>query len=183
MRKVRRFVSQPPDKGNAVNPFDPLGFWRATQDSTLDTWSKSMVELVNSEPYAEATARMLDSYLSVSIPMRKLLSQTMEQALSQFNMPTRTEVVSLAERMTNIEMRLDDMDARMDDILRLLKSVASAQASATAPAEPPAARAAARPARATAARAKNGAAASRTSGATTGGTRRTRSTGASAKAR
>jgi Poly(R)-hydroxyalkanoic acid synthase subunit (PHA_synth_III_E) len=176
MRKVRRFVSQPPDKGNAVNPFDPLGFWRATQDSTLETWSKSLVELVNSEPYAEATARMLDSYLSMSIPMRKLLSQTMEQALSQFNMPTRTEVVSLAERMTNIEMRLDDMDARMDDILRLLKSVASAQASATAPAEPPAARA-------TAGRAKNGAAASGTSGATTGGTRRTRSTGASAKAR
>jgi hypothetical protein len=172
MRKVRRFVSQPPDKGNAVNPFDPLGFWRTTQDSALDTWSKSLVELVNSEPYAEATARMLDSYLSVSVPMRKLLSQTMEQTLSQFNMPTRMEVVSLAERMTNIEMRLDDMDARMDDILRLLKSVASAQASATA-----------RPARATAARATNGAAASGTSGATTGGTRRTRSTGASAKAR
>jgi hypothetical protein len=176
MRKVRRFVSQPPDKGNAVSPFDPLGFWRTTQDSALDTWSKSLVELVNSEPYAEATARMLDSYLSVSVPMRKLLSQTMEQTLSQFNMPTRTEVVSLAERMTNIEMRLDDMDARMADILRLLKSVASAQASAQASAT-------ARPARATAARATNGAAASGTSGATTGGTRRTRSTGASAKAR
>ncbi|HEX8728355.1 MAG TPA: poly(R)-hydroxyalkanoic acid synthase subunit PhaE [Ktedonobacterales bacterium] len=181
MRKVRRFVSQPSDKsnakGNALNPFDPLGFWRTTQDSALDSWSKSMVELVNSEPYAEATARMLDSYLSMSIPMRKLLSQTMEQTLSQFNMPTRTEVVSLAERMTNIEMRLDDMDARMDDILRLLKSVASAQASA--PAEPPAARAAARPTRAIATRATTGAA----PGGTTGRTRRTRSTDAGAKAR
>lgn len=125
MRKVRRFVSQPSDKsnakGNALNPFDPLGFWRTTQDSALDSWSKSMVELVNSEPYAEATARMLDSYLSMSIPMRKLLSQTMEQTLSQFNMPTRTEVVSLAERMTNIEMRLDDLDARFDKLERLLQ--------------------------------------------------------------
>lgn len=174
MRKVRRFVSQPSDKGNAVNPFDPLGFWRTTQDSALDSWSKSMVELVNSQPYAEATARMLDSYLSMSIPMRKLLSQTMEQTLSQFNMPTRTEVISLAERLTNIEMRLDDMDARMDDILRLLKTVASAQASG-APAERPAAR----PARATAARAANGAA----TGETTGRSRRPRSTSASAKAR
>ena len=174
MRKVRRFVSQPSDKGNAVNPFDPLGFWRTTQDSALDSWSKSMVELVNSQPYAEATARMLDSYLSMSIPMRKLLSQTMEQTLSQFNMPSRTEVISLAERLTNIEMRLDDMDARMDDILRLLKSVASAQASAT-----PAERPAARPARATAAGAANGA----TTSATTGRSRRPRSTSASAKAR
>lgn len=174
LRKVRRSVSQPSDKGNAVNPFDPLGFWRTTQDSALDSWSKSMVELVNSQPYAEATARMLDSYLSMSIPIRKLLSQTMEQTLSQFNMPTRTEVISLAERLTNIEMRLDDMDARMDDILRLLKTVASAQASG-APAERPAAR----PARATAARAANGAA----TGETTGRSRRPRSTSASAKAR
>lgn len=182
MRKVRRFVSQPSDKGNAVNPFDPLGFWRTTQDSALDSWSKSMVELVNSQPYAEATARMLDSYLSVSIPMRKLLSQTMEQTLSQFNMPTRTEVISLAERLTHIEMRLDDMDARMDDVLRLLKSVASAQASAQASVEAsgaPAERPAARPARATAARAANGA----TTSATTGRSRRPRSTSASAKAR
>src|SRR6185437_5293832 len=123
---------------------------------------------------AEATARMLDSYLSMSIPVRKLLSQTMEQTLSQFNMPSRTEVISLAERLTNIEMRLDDMDARMDDILRLLRSVASAEASAT-----PAERPAARPARATAARAANGA----TTSATTGRSRRPRSTSASAKAR
>jgi len=173
MRKVRRFVSQPSDKGNAVNPFDPLGFWRTTQDSALDSWSKSMVELVNSQPYAEATARMLDSYLSMSIPVRKLLSQTMEQTLSQFNMPSRTEVISLAERLTNIEMRLDDMDARMDDILRLLRSVASAEASVAAP---PAAQPAARPARATATRATNGATPS-------GGARRSRSTSASAKAR
>lgn len=175
MRKVRRFVSQPSDKGNAVNPFDPLGFWRTTQDSALDSWSKSMVELVNSQPYAEATARMLDSYLSMSIPMRKLLSQTMEQTLSQLNMPTRTEVISLAERLTNIEMRLDDMDARMDDVLRLLKAVASAQAStqaSVAPAERPAAR----PARATATRATNGATPSSSA-------RRGRSTSANAKAR
>ena len=171
-RKVRRFVSQPTDKGNAVNPFDPLGFWRTTQDSALDTWSKAMVELVNSEPYSEATARLLDSYLSMSIPMRKLLAQTMEQTLSQFNMPTRMEVISLAERLTNIEMRLDDMDARMDDILRLLK--ASAQPSAAAK---PAAKPAARSTRSAAANA---------SGATTGasgGARRTRGTSGGAKSR
>ena len=164
-------MSQPSDKGNMMNPFDPLGFWRTTQDSTLETWSKAMVELVNTEPYAEATARLLDSYLSLSIPMRKLLAQTMEQTLSQFNMPTRAEVISLAERLTNIEMRLDDMDARMDDILRLLK--ASAQTSA-APAEvKPEAKPAARATRRTAASATGA----------TGATRRTRSTSGGAKTR
>ena len=119
-------MSQPPDKGG---PFDPLGFWRSAQDATLDTWSKSMIELVNSQPYAEATARLMDTYLTMSIPMRKLLTQTMEQALGEFNMPTRAEVVSIAERMTNIEMRLDDLDARLDDFARQLTTIASAVSS------------------------------------------------------
>jgi hypothetical protein len=116
-------VSQPSDKSA---PFDPLSFWRAAQDTTMDSWSKSMIELVNSQPYAEATARMMDTYLTMSIPMRKLLSQTMEQTLGELNMPTRAEVVSLAERMTNIEMRLDDLDARLDDITRQIGAIASA---------------------------------------------------------
>lgn len=116
-------MSQPSDKGA---PFDPLGFWRSAQDATLDTWSKTMIELVNSQPYAEATARMMDAYLSMSIPVRKLLAQTMEQTLGDFNMPTRAEVVSIAERMTNIEMRLDDLDARLDDFARQISAVAAA---------------------------------------------------------
>jgi len=37
------------------------------------------------------------------------------QALQQSNMPTRSDVVSLAERLTNIERRLDDLDAKLDE--------------------------------------------------------------------
>ena len=38
----------------------------------------------------------------------------MTQVLETLNMPSRAEIVSIAERMTNIEMRLDDMDAKLD---------------------------------------------------------------------
>jgi len=30
-------------------------------------------------------------------------------------MPTRTDITSLAERLTHIEMRLDDLEARLDE--------------------------------------------------------------------
>ena len=116
-------MSQPSDK---VNPFDPMSFWRTSQDATLEAWSKAMIDLVNSEAYSEATARLLDTYLSVSAPARKLLSQTMAQVLTQLNMPTEAEVTGLAERLTNIEMRLDDLDARLDTIVRKLDTIASA---------------------------------------------------------
>lgn len=113
-------MSQPND---IPNPFDPFSFWRTTQNASLETWSKAMIELVNTEAYAEATGRILDSYLSVSVPMRKVVEQAMAQVLGQVNMPTRGEVLSLAERMTNIEMRLDDLDARFDEMQRLLTQI------------------------------------------------------------
>lgn len=129
-------MSQPND---APNPFDPLSFWRTTQNASLDAWSKAMIELVNTDAYADATGRMLDSYLAASVPMRKMVEQSMTQVLGQINIPTRSEVLSIAERMTNIEMRLDDLDARFDDIQRLLAQIASQTAQTARDAqEPPA---------------------------------------------
>lgn len=113
-------MSQPND---IPNPYDPFSFWRTTQNASLETWSKAMIELVNTEAYAEATGRILDSYLAASVPMRKVVEQAMAQVLGQVNMPSRAEVLSLAERMTNIEMRLDDLDARFDEMQRMLTQI------------------------------------------------------------
>jgi hypothetical protein len=117
------------------NPFDPLGFWRTTQNASLEAWSKAMIELVNTDAYAEATGRMLDSYLAASVPMRKAIEQGMAQVLGQINVPSRAEVLSIAERMTNIEMRLDDLDARFDDLQRALTQITSSIASVASAAQ------------------------------------------------
>jgi hypothetical protein len=119
-------MSQPPD---IANPLDPLGIWRQSQDAMFDTWSKAMVDMVNTEAYAETTGRMLDAYLTLLAPVRKAMEQTMPPLLAQLNLPSRAEVVSLAERMTNIEMRLDDLDARLDAIQRAMERTADAVAS------------------------------------------------------
>ena len=43
----------------------------------------------------------------------------MMMALEQFSLPSRQQVVALAERFTNLEMRLDDLDAKLDRIVDL----------------------------------------------------------------
>ena len=88
--------------------------WRSMRDTYLDVWAKSMVEAVNSEAYAQASGAILDSYLTASSPFREAVEKTMLKVLEQMSMPSRADVVSLAERMTNVEMRLDDMDAKLD---------------------------------------------------------------------
>jgi len=101
---------------DTLDPFDPTGLFKSLRDSSMDSWAKMMIQLVNTEAYARATATMLDAWLSTSAPFRKALESSMTQVLGNFNMPTRDDVISLAERMTNIEVRLDDIEVRLDDL-------------------------------------------------------------------
>ena len=100
---------------DTFNPFDPSGMLKSMRDSSMEAWSKMMSELVNTEAYAQATAVMLDAWLASSSPFRKAIESAMTQALANLNMPSRGDVVSLAERLTNIEMRLDDLEAKLDE--------------------------------------------------------------------
>ncbi len=112
--------------------FDPMEPWRGVRDVYMDAWAKTMVDMVNSEAYAQASGAMLDSYLTVSAPFREAIEKAMLKTLEQLAMPSRADIVSIAERMTNIEMRLDDMDAKLDAVLRLVASPGAA------PGKPPA---------------------------------------------
>ena len=105
-------MSQTPE---TYNPFDPTGMFKGLRDANLDAWSKMMIQLVNTEAYAQATGVMLDAWLSGSGPFRKAVQASMAQALSSVNMPTRDDVTRLAERLTNIEVRLDNLEAKLDE--------------------------------------------------------------------
>ena len=106
--------------------FDPMEPWRGLRDVYMDAWAKTMVDMVNSEAYAQATGSMLDTYLAVSSPFREAIEKAMLKTLEQLAMPSRADIVSIAERMTNIEMRLDDLDAKLDNIQRMIAHAGAA---------------------------------------------------------
>jgi hypothetical protein len=98
-------------------PYDPMEPFRGMRDAYLDVWAKTMVDMVNSEAYSQATGVMLDTYLTASAPFREAVEKAMLKTLEQLAMPTRADIISLADRMTNVEMRLDDLDAKIDLVL------------------------------------------------------------------
>ncbi len=99
------------DKPNA---FDPIGMMQSLRDTNLDSWAKEMTGLVNTDAFADANAEMLNAWLSSTAPLRKAMEKATEETLSNLNLPTRDDVARLAERLTHIEMKLDDIDARLD---------------------------------------------------------------------
>jgi hypothetical protein len=124
-------MSNQAETNNPLDPFDTvntmrdasLKTWKSMRDASLQSWSKMMIDLVNSEAYSQATGQWLDTYLTLSQPFQRIIDIMMTQVLAGLNMPMRTDMTSLAERLTNIETRLDDQDAKLDDILRAMKAV------------------------------------------------------------
>lgn len=108
------------------NEPDPMAAFRSMRDTYLDTWAKAMVDAVNSEAYAKTNGVVLDTCLTASAPFREATEKAMLQALQQLSMPSRADFVGLAERLINVEMRLDDMDAKLDHMLNLLIKPAAA---------------------------------------------------------
>jgi hypothetical protein len=100
---------------NGTKAFDPMEPFRGMRDAYMDVWAKTMVDMVNSDAYAQATGTMLDSYLTVSAPFREAVEKAMLKTLEQLTMPSRADITSLAERLTHIELRLDDLDAKLDE--------------------------------------------------------------------
>jgi seryl-tRNA synthetase len=124
-------MSNEPESTNPPDPYEMmtglwetnLKNWKTMRDTSLDSWSKMMIDTVNSDEYSRTSGKWLDTYLTLSQPFRRLIDLMMTQVLTNLNMPMRTDVTSLAERLTNIETRLDDQDAKLDDILSAIKAV------------------------------------------------------------
>ena len=104
------------DPTGSSKPFDPFEQFRSMRDAYLDSMAKVMVNAVNTEGYAQATGAMLENSLTISAPFRDAMEKSMLQVLQQLSMPSRQDFTALADRFTNLEMRLDDMDAKLDRI-------------------------------------------------------------------
>jgi hypothetical protein len=113
-------------ENNSPYPTDPLDSWIKLRDVMIDGWAKAMTDFTASEAYSQATGIMLDNYLTTFAPAQQAVERVMGPVLAQLNMPSRSEVTSLAKRLTNIELRLDDFDAKLDAIQSSLKELKKA---------------------------------------------------------
>ena len=109
-----------------VDPFAPIVQF---SDLWMKSWAEVLSQTVANQSFAEAMGGQLEGFMEVTKLMRQQMKVSMEQALEQANMPSREQVVTLAERVTHVEMVLDDIEIKVDeslDILRKLQAVIEA---------------------------------------------------------
>lgn len=133
-------------QAGSTKPADALEQWRELRDTYVDIWAKASGEAVNSEAYAQASGTMLEAILATSSPFRDAQKKAMVSALEQCNMPSRDDYVRLADRLANLELLLDDMDARLRQVHQIVSKTAAQPAATPKPAPAPQPAAAQQPA-------------------------------------
>lgn len=114
-------MSEEKTEGTAGPAADPFATWIQFYENWTKAWSGAMSEAVASKRFAETMGQQMEGSLEALALVRRQANDLMEQYLEQMSLPTRKEVASLAERLTKVEMTLDDLDAKVDEILDLLR--------------------------------------------------------------
>lgn len=105
----------------------------------LDGWAKMLGEGVQTPEYGKMMGQWMETWLSTGGSARQQLEQITEQYLEQMSLPSRKELTSVAKRITHLEMKLDDLDAKMDQVVAYIGAMTQAMQAAMSTQSAPAA--------------------------------------------
>jgi hypothetical protein len=87
---------------------------REARDVGLDSLAKVVLAVTSSESYSRVSSTLAKPGLVLAGVARRRTDAAMSKLLAHSNMPSRTDVLTLSKRLTNIEMALDDLSAAVD---------------------------------------------------------------------
>ncbi|MGH8675725.1 MAG: hypothetical protein ACREVG_15620 [Burkholderiales bacterium] len=93
-----------------ANPTDPFGMWR----DLIAQWENSVNALGNQAMGSDDFGRSMSQVSSLSLAMQQMMSDMMGRAQAAANLPTRTDIVGLSERLRVIEETLNRVAAVVD---------------------------------------------------------------------
>ena len=111
------------------DPPDPIQMWRDWLTKSERQMNEMFNEVMGSEGYSQTSSRMMESFIA----FQKSMGQASERYLSTLNLPTRTDVLALGDRLAGIEDRLRDLEIA----IRAIPGASTAQARKSTRATPP----------------------------------------------
>jgi hypothetical protein len=97
--------------------------WKGLMTQSVEAWSKALEQAMATEGFAQALSRYLDQWLTMQAPLRKGLDQYNDAALRTLGLPSRGQVVSLAQQVVALEERIEGLEDRLDELRGLVREV------------------------------------------------------------
>ncbi len=123
------------DKSQAGQTFDPLHAWREWYQKSEKQWSDALSGLLGSEKFAQATGK----YAQEAMHLHRMFNEAMAQYLSAINVPSRSDLTELGERLGQLEDTLAGLQVEVRHLRRsLTESDPAAEPPRTKQPKPPA---------------------------------------------
>jgi hypothetical protein len=107
---------------------DPLAPWR----EMLSQWEQNVNALANRTMGSEEYSSTMNGAMGATLKLQETMRQFMAAYLASANLPSRSEVLGIAERLGGVEAKLD----RISALLERIAQAKPGEAPAPAPARP-----------------------------------------------
>lgn len=131
-------------ENGAAGGIDLEAMTRQWQDLMMDSWGKMTKQVVGSDTFAAASS----AYMDWALNWQKQMRNNTGQFLDSLDIPKRSDLARLSKQVIAVEMRIAEMEDRLDKMTGLLGAMSEAMQkmvahsvaqAAAAPAPPPAA--------------------------------------------
>ena len=109
-------MDKPDDTSPTGQPFDPLHAWREWYQKSEKQWSDALSSLLGSEKFAQATGK----YAQEAMHLHRMFNEAMAQYLSAINVPSRSDLTELGERLGQLEDALAGLQVEVRHLRRSL---------------------------------------------------------------
>jgi hypothetical protein len=89
---------------------------RQWQDLMMDGWSQVTKQMVHSDAFAAAS----NAYLDWALAWQKQMRNNTGQFMDAMEFPKRSDIARLSKQLMAVEMRMAEMDDRLDQMTRLM---------------------------------------------------------------
>ena len=98
-------VAQQPPSSPPPPPFDPLNLWKEWAGQAEEHWNKYFNNMMGTETFAAMMGRSMEGMLAA----QEQIGKQYETMLKSMNLPSRSDIFALGERLARIEERLDEL--------------------------------------------------------------------------
>ncbi len=107
---------------------DPLEMWRNWLSESERQWNGFLNQAMATDEFSQTMGKFMDVYLN----MQKSMSEAMGRYLTAINLPTRTDVLAVGDRISALEERIAGLEAA---VAKASSATAESPAPASAPAK------------------------------------------------
>jgi polyhydroxyalkanoic acid synthase PhaR subunit len=86
---------------------DPLELWRNWLTESERQWNGFLNQAMATDEFSQAMGKFMDVYLN----MQKSMSEAMGRYLTAMNLPTRTDILAVGDRISALEERIAGLEA------------------------------------------------------------------------